>query len=126
MPGTTRTISDISDEIFGVTEKIKAFEEKITTLKEEGKLLEGELQLAAEAQGLSRGGGKTSTWTLEPVVVPQATDWPAFYAYMAKKKYFHLLQRRPAVKACRELWERGITIPGMDKYTSTRVTVKGV
>lgn len=121
-----RTIADISDEVLAVALKIKKLEDQVKILEDEESQLKEELRLAADGQNLTQGGGTKSKWTIEPQVVPQATDWDAFYPWMARKKWFHLLQRRPAVKACQELWSQGITIPGIDKYTTMKVTVKGV
>lgn len=121
-----RTLADISDEIHaynleieGLNKKIKAIEKKVTDL-------EAELKLAAETQGLTAGKGTTSTFELKEETVPQASDWDDFYQFIHHNKYYHLLQKRPAVKACAELWELGKTIPGVNKFTSVKVKVKGV
>jgi len=120
-----RTLEKISDDILVKQVKLKEAEDKVKTIEDEIKVLKDELKLAAEKEGLTLGGGKKSKWSIEPQIVPQASNWDLFYAYIKDNDYFHLLQRRPAVKACQELWGQGTMIPGIDKFTSMKVTVKG-
>lgn len=121
----TRKIGEIADEIFEKQEEVKSKEVEIKLTKQEIETLKAELIAAAAEENLTLGGGVASKFTIAPKVVPQASDWDAFYAWMAKKKYFHLLQRRLTVAGCTELWEQGTNIPGVDKYVTTQVTVKG-
>lgn len=120
-----RTIEHIADEVLGIQLKIKKKEDEVKVLEEQETKLKEELRLAAEKEGLTSGGGKKSKWTIAPDTVPQASNWDAFYQYIHDNKYYHLLQRRPAVKACQELWGQSTTIPGIDKFTKMKVNVKG-
>jgi hypothetical protein len=121
-----RTIGVISDDIY----KIKLEEEKLRKqmegLESKRKVLEAELYTAAEKQGLEKGGGKTSSFTIADHTVPSVEDWDTYWDFIAKTRFFHLVQRRPAVKACQEMWEMGKVIPGVTKFSSKKVTVKGV
>ena len=121
-----RTIGTIADDILGIAIRVKELDGQIAVLKAESEVYEKELELAAEKEGLTAGKGVNSSWKVEPVTVPQVTDWDAFYDYMSLNKYYHLLQKRPAVKACRELWDQGTVIPGTEKFTQNKVKVQGV
>lgn len=121
-----RTIGDIADEVLARGIEITRMNKVVEGLEKEKKVLEQELMDAATAAGLTSGGGKTSKFDIGPETVPQISNVDAFYDYIKTNDYFHLLQRRPAVKACRELWEQGTAIPGIDKFTQTKVNVKGV
>jgi hypothetical protein len=120
-----RKIGEIADEIFVLQEEAKALEKEVQDKKKNIETLKVELIAAAALENLTLGGGAASKFKIEPKVVPQATDWDAFYAWMAKKKYFHLLQRRLTTTGCSELWEQNVKIPGVDKYVTTQATVKG-
>lgn len=120
-----RTVGEIADAVLALQLKIKKKELEVEDLKKATNELKEELKLAAEAVNLTSGGGKKSEFTIEPEILPQASNWDSFYQYIHDNKYFHLLQRRPAVKACQELWSQGTAIPGIDKFTKTKVTVKG-
>lgn len=122
----TRTIGVISDEIFALNAKIDILKKQIEGLEDKQKPLKLELLQIAEKQGLTSGKGKHSSFSVIPNIVPQVQDWDAFWAYIHKVKYFHLVQKRPAVKACQEMWELGKVIPGVDKFMQMKVNVKGV
>jgi hypothetical protein len=120
-----RTVGTIADEVLAEMLKLKKAENKVKEHEEVIKKLKDELKLAAEKEDLTSGGGKKSSFTIEPQIVPHVTNWDAFYEYISENKYYHLLQRRPAVKACQELWNQDVAIPGTDKFTSLKVNVKG-
>jgi hypothetical protein len=121
-----RAVGDIADEILILQLKIKKKEQEVEVLDDKVKGLKLELQVAADVAKLTQGGGKKSKFTIEDQTVPQGSNWDQFYDYIHTNKYFHLLQRRPAVKACQELWGQGVVIPGIDKFTMKKINVKGV
>jgi predicted nuclease with TOPRIM domain len=126
MPAVGRSINTVADDILKLQTRRKKLEEQAGVIEAQEKDLKKELQELAEKSNLTFGGNKKSAWKLTPQVVPQATNWDEFYEYLHENKYYHLLQRRPAVKACQELWEQKIEIPGIEKFKSTRIDVKEV
>lgn len=54
--------------------------------------------------------------------IPQVVDWDKFYAFVSKKKFFHLLQRRLNDKAVTEIWENNKQVPGVDVFTTVTVS----
>lgn len=119
-----RTLGQISDEILAKQKEIKAATAIVEALELQKKVLCDELMLAAEKQKLEKGGGAASAFTIRPQTVPAVENWDLFYEFIMKNKYLHLLQRRPGVQACAELWEQNKVIPGVEKFTSMKVTVK--
>lgn len=124
MAAKKRTLGQISDEILAKIKEIKRLNELVETVEKEKKVLCDELMVAAETQKLEKGGGKASAFTIKPQTVPQVVNWDMFYEFMIETKYLHLLQRRPGVQACAELWEQNKVIPGVEKFTQMKVTVK--
>lgn len=124
--GKKRTLGLISDEILDNKNLIATCKKDIEGYEERIRYLETELQALATKQGLTKGGGSNSTFKIEPVTVPQAVNWDEIYTYIYENKYGHLLHRRLGSKACEELWALGQVIPGIEKFTSNKVTVKGV
>ena len=120
-----RTISVISDEVWAIKCKVTALNKQVDDLKREQAALEHELYEKAMEQGLEKGGGKTSTFSIAASTVPQVNNWDDFYDYIHTNKYYHLLQRRPSVEGCRELWRGNVYIPGVDQYTQSKITVRG-
>lgn len=122
----SKTVSELSDEIWGIKVQEKALKEQLDDLEKRRKDIEQKLIEAAEKQGLKGGTGATSKFSVEETTLPQVADWDAFCKFLKKKGWFHLLQRRPASKACQELWEQGQVIPGIDKFTKIEAKVKEV
>lgn len=119
-----RTLGLISDEILAKQKEIKRLNELVEVAEGEKKVLCEELMIAADLQKLEKGGGKSSAFTIKPQTVPQVENWDLFYEYIYENRYGHLLQRRPGVQACAELWEQGKMIPGVEKFTQMKVSVK--
>lgn len=46
-------------------------------------------------------------------VVPHVEDWNLYLKFIYDNQYGHLLERRPSVSGCREIFERNGTIPGV-------------
>lgn len=74
-----------------------------------------------DKEGTTKGGGKTATVTMNESVVPNVKDWGAFYKYLLRTKYLHLLERRPSVTGCRELFETKGAIPGVEPFVKRRL-----
>lgn len=69
----------------------------------------------------TKGGGSLATVSITSNVVPVVKDWDAFYRYIKRTNYFHLLERRPTVSGCRELFETKGAIPGVEPFTKYRL-----
>jgi hypothetical protein len=111
----------LKNELEKVNAVVKAYEEQIDEV-------ERQLFQQLEKEGSTRGGGKLATVSVNESTVPQVEDWDAFYKYIARTKYFHLLDRRPSVSGCRELFETKGKIPGVVPFTKKKLnfsTVKG-
>lgn len=119
-----RSLNDIATDIFKLQLKRKGLELKVKDCEVKEEKFKLELQKLADTTKLTFGGDKKLAWEIKPSTVPQATNWDEFYEYLHKNRYYHLLQRRPAVLACQELWGQGKVIPGIEKFTKMKVTVK--
>ena len=125
MATRARTLSVISDDIMKRNIEIKRLNALVKIEESARDLLDTEIIGVAEKQGLEVGGGAISKFKISESTVPQSggDKWDLFYAYMAKNKYWHLLDKRLSVTGCRELWAMGKTIPGVEKFTKKKVTV---
>ena len=62
----------------------------------------------------SKSAGKIASASSGEREFAVVKDWPAFYAYIKKNDYFHLLQRRPADAAVKELFhEAQVEVDGV-------------
>jgi hypothetical protein len=76
-----------------------------------------------EEQGVSKSTGSLATASVYDSVKPSVQDWDAFWDYIWRHKHFHLLDRRPSVNGCREIFEKEGTIPGVVPFTKRSVRI---
>jgi hypothetical protein len=56
--------------------------------------------------------------------VPSVKDWEAFWKYVVKQRADHLIEHRPSVTGCRELFETKGKIPGLEPFERTTIGVR--
>lgn len=87
------------------------------TLKSEESAAEAMLIEQMRTQEITAcGGSKLRVALAKPDYVPHVTDWNAFYKHILKTKDFSFLERRPGKAACRERWDDGQQIPGVEQF----------
>jgi len=120
----TSTINQKIDQMFKIREKIRALEGGIKILNGEKAEIEAQLMEQMDAEGVTRASGGKASVTVSENVKPAVEDWDAFYKYISKMKYFHLLERRPSVTGCRELFEKRGKIPGVVPFVQRQITMR--
>lgn len=118
------TIGQLTDKMHTVREEKRELAEKIKALDEEYNALELQLIEIADEQGITKGDGKLANFTISESTVPQVENWDEFYRYIQKNKYWHLLERRPSITGCRELFDTKGAIPGVQKFTRRRINLR--
>jgi chromosome segregation ATPase len=122
----TRKIGDLVDKLHDAREHKRALEEQVKAAEETYRQIEAELMELADEQGTLTGKGKAGAFSIVESVLPQVKDWDTFYKYIGKNKLYHLLERRPSVTGCRELFETKGAIPGVEKFTKRKINLRGV
>lgn len=106
-------------------QKLKAEKEEAAKVVDaiEAHIVSVETALLAQLdkEETTNGGGKLATVSVTESVVPNVQDWDSFYKYIARMKYYHLLERRPSVTGCRELFETKGAIPGVMPFTKRKL-----
>lgn len=110
-----------ADEFFYLRERKRELEAALEAVEHEMSDKEAELLAAMDAQGVSKISGKTSTISVSESVKPSVEDWSEFENYIHANRYFHLLERRPSVLGCRELFEKNGRIPGVVPYVQRKL-----
>lgn len=109
--------------------KLRTAREKVSKkYRELGKQIEAaeaNVILLMEAENMQRVTfSRIGTVSRSELLVPRMVDWDKFTKYVRRKNAFHLLEQRPAAKACREVYEQGLGVPGTESFTrkSIRIT----
>jgi len=118
------TIGGMTDALVALREEKRELQAQIDEVEAKYKALEEQLIEKLDAEGTDKGAGKAGSVSISSTVVANVDDWDAFYAYIKKNNYFHLLQRRPADAACRELFEQKGSIPGVTPFSKRRLNLR--
>lgn len=113
-----KKVADVEKKIYDVLEwfALKKMEDLGTEVKDDN----GKVTVVP----MLRAGGMFASGTVTETDTPNVEDWDAFYEYMRTEKMMYLVQKRAAVKACQELWEMDIKIPGVEIYTKRSLSLR--
>lgn len=114
------------DTIWALREKKRALNVQLEAVEAEIATQEQALLERMDHEGVDKSTGKCASVSIAEHVVGNIQDWDALVAFVKKKGYFHLFQRRVTDTACRELWERGDTIPGVDPFTKRKINIRTI
>lgn len=120
------TMGALIDGIWALREKKRQHEADIKKLEEDIHEKEDELLARMDKEGIDKSTGKHATVSVSNTVVATIKDWDKFIAYVQKKKYFHLLQRRVSDTGCRELFEQGKSIDGLEPFNKRKLNVRSL
>lgn len=118
------TLGKRVDLMWELREKRRALDAESKRLDEEYKAIEQSVIEELKNQGSTRTDGVKATASLSTIVVPQVDDWEAFHKYILRNKYLHLLERRAAAAACRELFEHKGSIPGVTPFPKEGINLR--
>lgn len=121
---TKKTLGDLVDKLHDIREKKRVAEDVVKGIEEEYRQVEAELMALADEQVTTVGKGKAGAFSIVESVLPQVEDWDAFWKFIYKNKYGHLVERRPSVTGCRELFETKGAIPGVNKFVKRKINLR--
>lgn len=118
------SLGALVDQLWSKREKKRELEATVKVLDGEISDLETEIMEQMNANGLDKMSGERGSVSITENVVANVTDWEAFWAYVHKMKYGHLLQRRVSDPAYRELLEQGKKPPGVEPFVKKRLNLR--
>ena len=120
---TAKELGEIADIYHNTRAERLAADKVAAALKTSESQAEQCLIDQMQKQEITAAGGKLLRVGLSaPDYVPAIKDWAAYYAYIKVNDAFELLERRPGKAACRERWEAGEIIPGVEKFPVYKLT----
>jgi hypothetical protein len=94
----------------------------VDAIKENEEVLHEAILEALAATGVDRVSYAGRTAKREEKVIPSLKDWDSFTKFIHRNKYYHLVERRPAVLACRELLALKGKIPGIEPFVKVKLS----
>ena len=123
-PVSQASIGKNVDKVFLLRKKKADLEAAIRDVEGQIAELDAEIMDAMTCAGMEKAATRHGTVSISSSTVAQVEDWDAFYAYIYKNKYGHLLQRRVSDPAWRELREQGKKVPGTAGFTKKRLNYR--
>lgn len=120
------TVGAKIDALHLLREEKRQLEELVAAKKAEMDVMELDLIDQMDREGISKSTGGMASVSISASTRPSVEDWDAFYAFIHKNKYYHLLERRPAVLGCRELFDTKGKIPGVVPFTQRKLNIRTV
>lgn len=120
------TVGAKIDALHALREDKRQLEELLKAKAQEIDLMENELIELMDQQNISKSTGTKATVSITTITKPSVEDWDAFYAFIHRNKYYHLLERRPSVTGCRELFDTKGKIPGVVPFTQRKLNIRSV
>lgn len=124
--GKSLTIGAAIDKIWLMRENKKALEAQVKKVEGEIKEVEETIFGLLDAQDTRKGEGKKASVSINETVVTTVEDWEALWPYIAKNKYFHLVQKRVSDPGMRELWDMGKKVPGVQPFTKRTLSIRSL
>jgi hypothetical protein len=121
---TKPTLGSLIDQLSTLRAARLALEEQVKVMKQDEGRLEDEFIALADEQGTTAAAGKLAKASITESIVPQVNDWDALYKFIQRKKYWHLLERRPSSASYRELLEQGVKVPGTVPFTKRKLNLR--
>ena len=121
-----KTMAACADLLFEVKQARLAADKVAAELKsKESQIIEHIINNLpkSEATGVA---GKLARATIVVKTIPVVKDWDKFYAYVKKNSAFELLQRRLSESAVEERWEQKKTVPGVETFKRSTVSLTRV
>lgn len=120
------TMGALIDAIWATREEKRRLEAQVKETEAHTAELQEQLMARMEAEGTDKAQGSKASVSISSNVVANVEDWDQFWAYVIKKKYTHLLQRRVSDPAYRELLEAGQKVPGVEPFTKRTLNVRSL
>ncbi len=79
-----------------------------------------------DAQDTRKAEGKSASVSITETVVANVENWAALWAWIAKTKNFHLVQKRVSDPGMRELWALGKVVPGTQPFTKRTLALRSL
>jgi hypothetical protein len=121
-----KTVAAMADRLYKLKALKAEAQAKLDAIDDERKAIEAELINRLPKDDSTGVQGKVARVSLIIKDVPQVEDWVKVYAYVAKQKAWHLLQKRVSSKAVEELWEDGKKVPGIVAYPKVTVSLNKI
>ncbi len=120
------TIGAKIDKLHKLREQKRVLEEQVKQLSTQMDELENELISQMDTEGVVKSTGTLASVSIGSSIRPSVEDWDEFYKFIHRNKFYHLLERRPSVAGCREIFETKGKLPGVVPFTQRKLNIRSI
>jgi hypothetical protein len=120
----SKELGTLTEQLFDQKQRKKALNAELSELNGEIRLTERGLLREMQEQELWEAGNQNIKITRSSKTVAEVVNWDQFYEYIYENKAGYMLERRPSLTACREMFDEGDPIPGVDPRTFEEVRTR--
>jgi len=120
------TLGAATDKMWKLREEKRVLEAQVKVIETSMKELEGTVFGLLDAQDTRKAEGKSASVSITETVVANVENWDALWAWIAKTKNFHLVQKRVSDPGMRELWALGKVVPGVQPFTKRTLALRSL
>lgn len=115
------------DALWQLRENKRALEADVEILKGRIAKLEETIIKALDKEKTGTSSGSRAGVSITENVVPIVKDWEKFMKeVVVKQGLTHLVERRPSVTGCREIWEQGGNLPGLETFVKRKLNLRTI
>ncbi len=114
------------DQLWAAREEKRRIEAQLKEVEASISTIEAALMERLDAEGMAKATGTKASVSISTSTVADVQDWDAFWTYVARNKYFHLIQRRVSDPAYRELLEAGKKVTGVAPFTKRKLNLRSL
>jgi hypothetical protein len=122
----TQSVGSMIDEFYELRQQHAEYERAKKDVKAQMELLQIKIIEELDKQELGLGRGRRASASITEEVMPNVEDWDEFKKYIFDNDSLHLLERRPAAAAWRELLDAGELVPGTTPFKKRGLSVRKV
>lgn len=118
------TLGASIDKLWQLREDKRGHDSESKKVEVQIKELEALMFGLMDAQETTKSEGKKASVSIGETVVGNVEDWEALWPFIAKNKFFHLVQKRVSDPGLRELWALGKKTPGVTPFTKRTLNLR--
>ena len=120
------TLGAAIDEMWQLREDKRTANKVLDEIDTNIKLMEAAMFAKLDAQDTTKSAGKRASVSVSETVVGNVENWDLFWPYIAKNKFWHLVQKRISDPGIRELWALKKKTPGVVPFTKRTLNLRSL
>ena len=121
------TIGGLIDAMSAIRDARRKIAAEDKALSEEAEGLKEQLITLMDAEGMAKATGRNASAGITETLAfnfDGELGFETFMPWMAKNKFWHLIQRRTSAPAMREIFEKKGAIPGVVPFTKRDISLR--